>query len=281
MISFKQYLLERRTYLKKGQDPVKMIAKGYIPLNDRVLRKKISEIHLDKVFRTESLEGIKNFKKDAMKVQLPTFMKGSRGLADGALVRPFFLLELEGKTNAKFDVDAWTVLDKYGKRWTYPGDDTSAKITKLVAKKLNLINFDSRSEVSKKINSLEGKEKKEFFDWYYKTAQKLISKENLEKLNNYLKTKDLDPDLISFDNDEILLHDYKLKRYWAIKEPFNETFERQSIIKPYLKKTIYNPWKALELFLKDYAPDDAKYCGFVTKDEIAKIDVEKGKYPKC
>jgi len=286
MISFKDFLNEKR-YVKSGEKEWELILQGYVPLNDWLFRKKgMTEIKIDKVYRTESLRGIKNYGKGGMKVQLPTFTKGSEGLADGALVSAMFLLELEGKTFGRFNLDAWTVLDRNGKRWIYPDTDTTIKLQKRIAKKLGFPEDDFESyQMVKTVDKMSGKEKKDFISWYYKMASKILPKDYIERINKKLEQSSknlIDNDIGNkFANDEILLHEYKLRKVWFIKEE-SKLFSLQNESKDYIKKAGEKGLiGAIELYVKDNTPKGTKFCGFISKKDIIKIDLQKGRYPKC
>ena len=302
MKSFKQYLLEKSYKIKTAPREWEYMLLGALPLNDWIFRKKGIEFDVPQAFRIDSTQGMKKFGKQGKTAQLPVFTKGSTGIANGAKEPPHFLLELEGKSFAKFDLDARTVLDRNGKRWLLPSDhkrnkyfiDISNKILKLVTKKLGIESYKALDDIARgdaisMFRKRSGKEKREFIRWYYSTAKKLMPKDFEKKVSQILDTEVN----ATYTNDELLLHEYKLKKVWLIEEAV-ETFldyeegnflysefmddETGTFIKFLEKKGML---KKLENRAKEHIPSGVKYCGIIPRNEIPKIDVSKRKVPKC
>jgi len=282
-MSFKLFL--EKYAVPSGSKEWDMMIKGFLPLHHTVLDQ---EIKVPKAFRVSSFTSLTWTKKgQGKKRQLPCFLKGSKALASGAPSGSDVLIELEGTTSIHLPIDSGTIISRNGYRWIMDTmflrdfvpewyDNITNEMEKWFKKnypnEVNLIyspDYYTLRGISDHIDTYwTGKEKQEFIKWYFDTAKKIIKKHNVvdvlvNSVYEWYKHS-------SFDNDEVLLQNYKIKGVWVIEigipknfTDMNKEIDDYSKFKDFIKK------------------QGLKYCGVATKEEISKIDVKKGRYSKC
>jgi len=302
--TFKNFLEEK--YINSEAEWNFMIL-GFVPLNDWIFRSNEINIEIDRAYRVESVDGMRILlKHQGRKKQFPTFTRGSSGLSKGAIVNAEVLLELSGYTFGNLGMDAGTSLDRNGKRWldlNYFNNGANLFANKIIPKIQKKIGFkydldggnEEYYEVLDKFVEMSGKEKRDFVKWYYKEAKKLITPKLLKNIQDLLKNKDYNK---NFDNDEILLHDIKVNKVWFIEEEKDKLIKDEQLLKYLYDEFVYeyDEYSDFIEFLENERPEllkngindfvkslpkDVKFCGFIKRDFIKKIDVSKNKYPWC
>ena len=261
-----------------------MMIKGYLPLKDTIIN---DTFKVPKAFRVSGILSLKwTVKQQGQKKQLPAFLRGSNAVAFGAPSGNEILIELEGESALHLPVDAGTIMSRNGYRWIFDWmflQDMLPKWDENIKKELkkyfkenypNEVNLiyggDSYSQavIIDHINDYwTGKEKADFIKWYFDTAKKLTKKYNIyDKLKKSVESWYKNS---SFKNDEVILQNYKIKGIWLIDHTkgLNSKEEYQEFYKSELK------------FLKIFK--NIKFCGIVSLEDTAKINVKKGIYPEC
>ncbi len=280
--SFKSFL--EGYPLPRANKEWKMMVKGKLPLRDIIID---NTFKVPKAFRVSGLLSLKwTTKQQGQKKQLPAFLRSSKAVAVGAPSGNEILIELEGESDLHLPLDSGTIMSRNGYRWIFDWQllekmlpdwhDNITKELKGYFKKnypneINLIYGSDTYSQAVIIDHIDtywtGKEKADFIKWYFDTTKKITKKENIyEKLKKAVQEW---YDIGSFKNDEILLQNYKIKGIWLIDHTkgLNSKEEYQEFYRSELK------------FLKRFK--SIKFCGIVSQDDVAKINVEKGKYPEC
>ena len=297
MISFKRFLQEK--YIHSTSKEWEMMIYGYFPLSDWLYKEMEREIPI--TFRTSYVKGLKSlYKYQGQKKQIPVFTKGSEGIARGAIMRTEVLVQLSGKSALEFPLDAGTSVDRNGKRWITPNtyelvrnyfsipilnriDDYLRDYFGLEKVQNPFLNIDERIEA---MESMSGSEKQKFISWYYKEAKDLITKDFIKALSEDIG-KGYAGD---FGNDEILLHDYKIEKIWAVEEYLYDTYLIYGGFRNEYNESGYDDpidfvqkekKKEFNKWFKGYLKDYPKMCkNTINRGDIEKIDVSKNKYPK-
>jgi len=210
MIKFSDFISEK--YAAKGRKKEwELMIDWYMPLTPSIL--KDFEIFVPEAYHVTSIASLKNtIKIQGKKVDLPTFTRGSRGLSKGAIETAEVLLKVEGYSSFSADEDFESTLDRNGHRWLHPLKDEdyvvnnkfSTKIAPIIVKKYNL---DNRYSVPNMVKAMNGKEKGEFVKFYYEEAKKLITKSLIDDIKDSISRSYAG----AYDNNEILLHNFKIK----------------------------------------------------------------------
>ena len=221
MISFKAYLLERNYAVSTGKKEWGYAASGGLPLSPSMLQayeKDVTAFHVTDIAGLPNVEKYQGKRKD-----LATFSRGSEGLAKGIYTVGELLLTLKGKSSFSATVDASTHLDRTGIRWllpTWKAKKLESLFTAKMLVKVTAVYKDQIPEsgvtyfepiwqrITKMVTAMDGKDKNLFFKYYLDEAKKLITKELLEELIEEIEALNLQKG--PFDNDEILLHNYKI-----------------------------------------------------------------------
>jgi len=295
MISFKRFLQEK--YVDSRYSEWDLMAQGYIPINDWLFRDK--EKYIPKTFRTSSIEGLKTLVKfQHQKKQIPTFTKGSYGVSRGAVMIAECLVELSGKSALELPLDAHTVFDRDGKRWLNPiyfpkiKDQWEITIGNEINSYFKIPSEDRMTlrEIYIKVASLSKNGKRDFISWYYKLMKKMPLNDYLERAKEHLSSRDTE-----FKNDEIVLHDYDIKKIWFYEIPIYDKFLKENddmndayfdskydYSNDFVKKEKKKEFDVWFKKLKSKFPKNIKVCdAFIIPNVVEKIDVSKGKYPKC
>ena len=206
------------------------MANGYLPLSPSIMKE--FEIFMPEVFHTTNARGLDTvIKLQGKKVDIPTFTRGSEGLAQGARTFTDFVIELEGYSSFSADTDMVTLLDRNGHRWLSKHADAGVgfdgiifkSFTVPIMKKLRIkYNFDVeeryymiKEKMEEALENMNGKEKKEFIKFYYDESKKLITKSLVQKLKKSL-VKARANRSSDFTNDEVLLHNFKIKGVYRV-----------------------------------------------------------------
>jgi len=286
-MSFLKLFTEK--YIKSDDKEWELAMWGYFPLADWVLREFEKDVPI--AFRTSSIKALKDLEKhQGRKKQFPTFTKGSKGIANGAILKTEILVQLSGKTVLESPLDISTIVDRNGKRWLSTNSfevlrnkfaipmlnkiDEYIKmdIVSLKSSKNPFLRGEARAKIIRKFSN---KEKKDFIGWYYKTSKSLITKSLIKDLI------DAANDVYSGDyyNDEILIHDYKIEKIFVVEDKFKRDYEVLLMkirdgMEPQSKLISWNDFLKKQL-------KNVNYCGIISKKDIETIDVSKNKYPKC
>ena len=213
-----------------------------LPLSPEVLKKfekDIKDVYY--VLNSDFLN--KLIEKQDKNIDICSFTKGSSGLSVGIKEDANLLIKLDGKTSFKSDVDMVTETDKDGVKWLFEfgdvpkngGDRTKSVISEFFSKPMEKLiiekykNFDEDEEIND-IDDMESivdwmseEDKLEFIDFYNTEAKKLITEDFMVKLQgNLKKIKPSGRDDIIYDNNELLLHNFQIKKIYWIKDAENK-----------------------------------------------------------
>jgi len=238
---------------------------GWIPLTPSILKqfeKKVDAYHLTSFDNMEKLYKLQNKRKD-----ISAFTKGSDGLVDGALSDSEVLFELEGLSSFHSPKDMQSNRDRNGLRWIsneMEGDydyfirnNFSVKMWSYFVEKYNL---SSAMDLNGYVKKLDGKGKAEFIKEYYDLAKKLLTKDFIEKIYDLYEKMDR----YDYDNDEILLHNFKIKGWYIIVDYWYGDEEDREYEENRVKK---NESK-FKKFMKDFK-------GYIVGETISKIRPDK------
>lgn len=326
-MKFKEFLnLYERTY-----DVLDLASDFYMPLFTDILSQFERDVKI--TFRVDKLNNLPRLIKNRNKTQqLPTFTRGSEGLGQGAWNRPEILVELSGKTVFKSPADLTSYIDNNKKRWIDPNNAYESQVAeKFVTYMKNyMYSYLIRTEFGDYLDDVQpsgvmtgGKPitkrffvdkgendfpkitvlkeylknasenfKRQYIKKYYEVAKDFFIKnpkyvKQLEQeLENRLGTSD-------YDNDEILLHHYKIKKVWLIEDILVDLFFRNyNEIKEMYKNSKYkspldflkeNYPKELKQFIKNLEKlYKTKFCDTIlSKDDIVYLDLSKRLIPNC
>jgi len=204
------------------------MAQGWIPLSPTVL--SAFEIDVDMTWHITSLINLKKVKAlQGKRKQLPTFTVGSDGIASGAQSGAEILINLTGKSSFRGKYDFFSKLDRNGLRWMDPmspefrdygaNNKFSVPIKAAVVKYLEDENFGDdldRFAIPGAIKDMTGKEKAKFIKFYLDTSKKLINKKTMGIIQDTINSAE--NDYSDWQNDEVLLHDFKINYVMAIED---------------------------------------------------------------
>jgi len=201
----------------KARKEWQLMSLGYMPLTPSLL--KDFEIFIPKAYHITDYNGAYNVQKlQNKKIDLATFTKGSEGISNGAITTGTVLFELEGYSGFGADLDFTSVLDRNGRRWLDATQDRDmvvnnkfkVPIFKKIIKKYDL---KDRFDIAPMVIEFDGKQKAEFIKFYYSEAKKLITKKLLDEIKKSIAVTMTGG---GYDNNEILLHNYKINKTWLI-----------------------------------------------------------------
>lgn len=211
-MSFKSF---HENFLNKSTEKEQsLIEKGYLPLTPEVLKSfeiETTAYHVTSVENIKNIENLQNKSND-----ISTFTRGSIGLAHGARVKSEILFELEGYSSFYTNTDIWTSLDENGHRWLKPFNPKYGLYIKN--------NFTDKIKTTDKIE-------------FYNKAKKIINKKFIQGLNQEIEkwiSKNKNKD---YDNNEILLHNFKIKNISIIADTIEEFQEIKEKLLVHIKLT--------------------------------------------
>ena len=243
-----------------------LMSKGYVPLSPSLLQKYEQKIplayHVTNFENLEKLKKIQNQRKD-----LPTFTKGSSGISFGAASGAEIIVELEGKSSFIGPIDFFSQLDRNGIRWIDPqakqfkSYDINNKFSVTIIKKMvdymnKTYSVDTdRMHLLYSVDGLNGANKRKFIKVYMDEAKKLLNKNMMKIIHDTIEGT---PNNFGFDNNEVLLHQFKIKGVRLISDTHNSDITKDMLINN-AKDTI----ESLGL----------KYLGDMDRSDIQNIDV--------
>jgi hypothetical protein len=200
-------------------------AAGYLPLSPSILQE--FERDLDRAYHVTDIKSYPKLKSiQGRRVDIATFTKASHGIVKGLLTDGELLVTLKGKTSVMFEGDVNTELDRNGIRWLKSNGNVSKRVNEIVyefsvdianrvIKKFDITRDDPMGRRSKLpeeiaihnwIYDKPGGVKKQFLNYYYAEAKKLVNKPLIDKINKALGWRDNQ----NISHDEILLHNFKI-----------------------------------------------------------------------
>ena len=207
-------------------------AAGYLPLSPSILKEFEKDIK-DEYHVTD----IKSYPKlkqiQGRRVDIAAFTKASFGVVKGLLTDGELLVTLNGKTSIIFEGDVNTIMDRNGVRWLKTSGSVSTKVNDIVYEFANDIServiekFDVDIEdftgrrsalpndvaVHNWIWNQPGGIKRQFLNYYYAEAKKLVNKPLIDKINKALGWRDNQ----NISHNEILLHNFKIVKTRMIR----------------------------------------------------------------
>ena len=216
-------------------------AAGYLPLSPSILQ--AFERDLDRAYHVTDIKSYSKLKSiQGRRVDIATFTQASHGIVKGLLTDGELLVTLKGKTSVMFEGDVNTELDRNGIRWLKPNGNVSQRVNDIVyafgvdignkvIKHFDISREDpagKRSKVSEEIAihnwiyDKPGGVKRQFLDYYYAEAKKLVNKQLIDQINKALGWRDNQ----NISHDEILLHNFKITDTKLILNEENNKQER-------------------------------------------------------
>lgn len=261
-MSFLKLFTERASAYK---DNCYLISNIFLPLT-----RKISDLlgggKNKTAFHTTSLEYLPNLKKIKGDKAISAFTKGLNSVVRNVNVKPDVLVKLEGNVLLEIHKDAFTHLDKSGKRWVSLDSisNDSKKLTFIhyafINKTIGFINDNYNLGVTKedlrdnsfckKFDTLTAKQKKEVLDFHIKHIEALMN--NTMYLN--MIKEFLDSNESKYSHNELVINNFKILGVYSIevgKYQFDHSLARYQI-----EKMGYN------------------YLGHISKDEFNKVSIE-------
>jgi hypothetical protein len=267
---FKQYLTETEKEWVYMLDLMVPVKPGYFDFQG-------TEI----IYRVSGLQSPRNMKKREGKKGIYTgFTKGSTGVSRGIFSGSQYLWELEGKVQLDSDHDFYTRLDRNGYRWfksTAFKNMMEVKVKEYFKEK-NLEGYSwsfynaylTDEKVSKKE---QGERKRDFIKWYYDESKKIIKyygKDIVKEIKDKYKDQ-----TAGYNNNEILFNEYKIIGAYIISDYSEKEIYTEGM--DYWVLTDFGtPYQYRIEELKKYK---IPQLGFIYKQDIAKIDKDKGKTP--
>lgn len=236
-----------------------LAAKMMLPLAPSIL--KDFEKEVKGVYHVCKIEDLKNIiKMQGKRRDIATFSKGSSGISHGTSGVADVMVILDGKTSFSAELDFNSILDRNGYRWLglYSGKEYvvnnkfSVKMRPLMEKYLGVY----RHQMEDTVFNMTGKEKAKFIKWYYDTSKKMLTKKLLKEIADDL-AKGFEG---GFNNDEILLHNFKIKGIYIIdpEVPRNEYSRDNPNVTVQAKKLLMQKLKI-------------PYTGIITSSKIAQL----------
>jgi len=182
------------------------------------------EIFIPKTYHVTDFYEVKNIMKlQGKRIDIATFTKGSEGISMGAIADSdvFFTLERYSSFQALRYFES--VLDRNGHRWLNPlrdqdlivNNNFSVPMKKAIIKEYNL---EDRFGIPALAENMNAKEKAQFIKFYFDESKKLTTKSLLKKIKDSIAKGHTG----NYDNNEILLHNFKVK---SIKLILDTDFE--------------------------------------------------------
>ena len=220
-------------------------AAGYLPLSPSILQE--FEKDLDRVYHVTDIKSYSKLKSiQGRRVDIATFTKASPGIVKGLLTDGELLVTLKGKTSVMFEGEVNTELDRNGIRWLKPNGNVSQRVNDIVyefsvdigdraIKKFAMTREDPTGKRSKVpahiaihnwIYDKPGGIKKQFLNYYYAEAKKLVNKTLIDKLNKALGWRDQQGVWNNITHNEILLHNFTILNTELILSEENDRQEK-------------------------------------------------------
>jgi len=247
MKSFALFIFEK--YIDGNRvTELEMMSRYYLPLSPSILNKFERFVpktyHVTSFAKTENIRKLQGKRKD-----IATFTRGSAGLAAGAIESAQILFTLEGTSSFKSEADFSSRLDRNGIRWldaqsqedkdSVVNNKFSKAIKKVIDKKYGSVDLDS----------MDNKRKAEYIKFYFDSAKKIINKPFLDSLQKSL-AKGINPG--AYNNNEILLHNFKIKKAEIILSDMSQK-------------------ERVEVWLR--RKSDIKIDGYISHNEVSKLKV--------
>ena len=200
-------------------------AAGYLPLSPSILAE--FERDINKAYHVTDIKNYPKVKQiQGRRVDIAAFTKASHGVVKGLLTDGEVLVTLKGKTSVIFEGDVNTEVDRNGVRWLKPNGNVSQRVNDLVygfstdiservIKKFDVDTLDftgRRSTLPDEIAihnwiwDQPGGVKKQFLNYFYAEAKKLVNKPLIDKINKALGWRDNQ----NISHNEILLHNFRI-----------------------------------------------------------------------
>ena len=199
---------------------------GYMPLTPSILKE--FEIFIPETYHVTDYYSAKYIVKlQGKKKDIATFTKGSEGISGGAIADADILFTLEGYSSFQATQDFESVLDRNGHRWLNPMKDKglivnnkfSVPMKKAIIEEYNL---EDRFGISSLVENMSGKEKAQFIKFYFNVAKKLTTKSLIKEIQKSIESSYTS----DYDNNEILLHNFKVKKTEIIIDS-NDEYEKE------------------------------------------------------
>jgi len=188
---------------------------GAMPLTPAILKQFEEDVqgyHVTSIKDAKNIINLQGKRKD-----ISVFTKGSDGLSSGAYSDAEILFKIKGKSGFQKDSDLQSILDRNGHRWLdkysslVVNNEFTVPMNNILMKHYNI---EDSFEVRSFISNMSNKEKGSFVKFYFSESKKLIT----QKLINKIKANPMENNKRNYDNDELLVHDFKIMDAFFIKE---------------------------------------------------------------
>jgi len=206
--------------VRKHNKEWQFMGDGYLPLSPSIL--KDFEVDVKDVYHVTTIKGLKKLARlQGKRVDVSGFTRGSKGVSQGLLSDSEILVTLTGKSSVEFDNDVNTRTDRNGIRWLSPNGNVSSRLNarifqfglKIFPKLIKHFDIPSKGtksmfkyDVGNWIHDKDGKTKKEFIKFYHQQAKKIINSSLIKAMQNDISYNDI----MNFDHNEILIHNFKI-----------------------------------------------------------------------
>lgn len=206
--------------VRKHNKEWQFMGDGYLPLSPSIL--KDFEVDVKDVYHVTTIKGLKKLARlQGKRVDVSGFTRGSKGVSQGLLSDSEILVTLTGKSSVEFDNDVNTRTDRNGIRWLSPNGNVSSRLNarifqfgqKIFPKIIKHFDIPSKGtksmfkyDVGNWIHDKDGKTKKEFIKFYHQQAKKIINSSLIKAMQNDISYNDI----MNFDHNEILIHNFKI-----------------------------------------------------------------------
>ena len=200
-------------------------AAGYLPLSPSILKE--FEKDIDNVYHVTDIKNYSKLKSiQGRRIDVAGFTKASAGVVKGLLTDGELLVTLKGKTSIIFEGDVNTDVDRNGIRWLKTNGNVSNQVNDIVyeysvdiservIKHFEVVTDDFTGNrrtlpdeiaIHNWIWDEPGGIKRQFLNYYYAEAKKLVNKQLIDKINKALGWRDNQ----NISHNEILLHNFKI-----------------------------------------------------------------------
>ena len=237
MIGFKEYLKEDAS--QSMYKPQQLMALGALPLTSTVMD-RLGYKYDSKMFHATDYKGLKNLiKLQGTKKQISAFTKGGTNLLTKIVVKPVFIVVLEGDIVMEGDSDLWTLLEVGGRRWlnfrpgdSKEGDKLKAMMVSSLKNKIYKMGYEAiddaktDAEVIEVIAYMMKKDKGALIKWYHEMSERTIEK-NFKLLNAHLKNN-----TENINYNEVVTNNIKIKGVYVLNDsPYDINKVKESKLK--------------------------------------------------
>jgi len=221
MKNFKDFFTEDAS--QSMYKPAQLMAIGALPLTSTVMD-RLGYKYESNMFHATDVRGLKNLiKLQGKKKQISAFTKGGTNLLTKIVIKPEFIVVLEGDIVLEGESDLWTHLEQGGRRWlsfrpgdSKEGDKLKAMLISSLKDKIFKLGYESIEDENSDTHTIETisymmkKDRGVLIKWYHQMAERLIEK-NYKLLNAHLKNN-----TEGLNYNEVVTNNIKIKGVYTL-----------------------------------------------------------------